>query len=54
MSISRAIRVVSTRVFPEPAPASTSSGPFDVKHGLALRRVESGGEFFIEQALSQL
>ena len=27
MSISRAMRVVSTRVFPEPAPASTSSGP---------------------------
>ena len=27
-SISRAMRVVSTRVFPEPAPASTSIGPF--------------------------
>ena len=48
-SISRAMRVVSTRVFPEPAPASTSNGPFDVKDSFALRRIESGGELFFEQ-----
>ena len=41
-SISSAMRMVSTRVLPEPAPASTSSGPRDVLHRLALGRVERG------------
>ena len=31
---------VSTRVLPEPAPASTSSGPSVVSDGVALRGVE--------------
>ena len=52
-SIRRAMRVVSTRVFPEPAPASTSIGPFDVQDGFALRRVESGGQLFFEQRWHQ-
>ena len=40
-SMRRAMRVVSTRVLPEPAPASTSSGPVDVQHGLALRGIQA-------------
>ena len=35
-----AIRRVRTRVFPEPAPAITSSGPSVVEHGLALGRIQ--------------
>ena len=37
-----ATRWVSTRVLPEPAPARMSSGPSDVRDGLALRLVEAG------------
>ncbi len=36
-------RVVSTRVLPVPAPASTSSGPSERLDGLALLRVQLGG-----------
>ena len=35
------MRWVSTRVLPEPAPATTSSGPVDVGDGLELHRVEA-------------
>ena len=35
-----AMRCASTRVLPEPAPATMSSGPALVQHGLALLRVE--------------
>ena len=34
------MRWVSTRVLPEPAPATTSSGPLAVGDGLALDRVQ--------------
>ena len=37
-----ATRWVSTRVLPEPAPASTSSGPSVVQDGLALRGIQAG------------
>jgi hypothetical protein len=39
-STSQAMRVVSTRVFPDPAPASTSSGSLEVRGGFALLGVQ--------------
>jgi hypothetical protein len=40
--ISQAMRCTSTRVLPEPAPASTSMLPLVGGHRLALRIVETG------------
>ncbi len=36
------MRCVSTRVLPEPAPATTSSGPFGREHGLPLGGIQVG------------
>ena len=47
--ISHAMRRVSTRVLPEPAPATTSSGRTGVRHGRPLGVVETLEERVVDQ-----